>query len=144
MHQIFNATEEDLEQIKELLLETNLVIEDVYKHIENFIIIRKHNGSILACAGMEIYNEIGFLRSVAVKSNLQGKGIGSLLVESVINKAKEKNIQTLFLLTETAEAFFSKFSFKTINRDKAPESIKNTYEFEVACAETGILMRKEL
>ncbi|MCG3217004.1 MAG: GNAT family N-acetyltransferase [Candidatus Heimdallarchaeota archaeon] len=144
MFEVVKAIQNDSPGIRNLLTETDLVVEDIDEYIGNFLVIKDEEDNILACAGFEKYDDIGLLRSVAVSPELQGKGVGTLLTKSSIKHAKENGIRSLYLLTETAEKFFSKFSFKVLERDEAHPSIKNTYEFQYACVNTGILMLKNL
>ena len=144
MYKILKTTKKDFLETKELLVETGLFLEDVEKYFDYFLILKDQNSKIVACAGLEIYDKVGLLRSVSVKPQHQGKGLGKMITEEMINYAKGNGIQNLYLLTDTAQIFFSKFSFKEIERKNADTNIKNTYEFKYACKDTAILMMKKL
>jgi amino-acid N-acetyltransferase len=51
---------------------------------------------------------------------------------------------TVFLLTTTAERFFPRFGFEPIARDEVPASVLASVEFQSACPESAIVMRKRL
>lgn len=134
---------EDLDSIILLLRKLDLVFEEVENHLENFFVI-KFNNEIVGCAGIEHYDDVGLLRSVAIDVNFQGKGLGKKLVEKIINYALEKSIIFLYLLTNTAEDFFMRFGFKTIPRTDVDSRIKQTYEYSTGCEETAVVMMMKL
>lgn len=128
----------DLQEIVLLLDEVNLPSEDVSYHLDNFLVW--FDDSLRGCIGLEIYDEIALIRSAAVRSDSQGKGIGKKLTRAIIAYAKLVGVKNLYLLTTTAEKFFQNEGFEIISRDIVPESIKNTNEFSGLCPDTAICM----
>ena len=51
-------------------------------------------------------------------------------------------IRTLYLLTLTAEVYFSAKSFETVERSVVPHGIRDTAEFRDLCPESAVCMRK--
>jgi len=144
---IDKATKSDYKAITNLLLKTNLPLEGIESHLENFLIVRNvtagdSQGTLIACAGLEIYGNSTLLRSVAVHPDFQGKGYGSQLVDEMIELARKKHITRLFLLTDTAEEYFKKRGFVTVSRDKIPSDMKNSVEFTFLCASSPTMMRE--
>ncbi len=133
----------DLSLIKELLESHHLPVEDIDTSEISFSLI-KEGPDLLACAGVERFEELGLLRSVAVKAELKGKGIGSELIDAVLVQAKSQGIKTMYLLTETAASFFRKKEFTKTERSEAPESIKQSSEFSGLCPVSAVLMKKVL
>lgn len=88
---------------------------------------------IVGCIGIEEYSSDGLLRSFAVLKRLRGKGIGEKLLHNLLTYCSQRGINTLHLLTETAEGYFSKKGFALASRDQAPDSIKGTSEFTDLC-----------
>ena len=131
----------DLSEILDLLQSLGLPVVGVKEHLENFFLIRKGN-EIIACSGIEIYKNIGLLRSVAVKPGYQGQGLGIYLTENMLSYVKEKQCKELYLLTNTASNFFVKFGFQQITKDKVNPMIKQSTEFKGACPDTAIIMKK--
>lgn len=141
--EIVIAGSSELSSIKALLDSHHLPTEDIGTSSINFY-LNKEGEDLQASAGVERFDELGLLRSVAVKEELKGKGIGSELILKVLVESKAKNIKTMYLLTETAESFFSKIGFIKIDRSKAPESIKKSNEFAELCPASAVLMKKVL
>jgi amino-acid N-acetyltransferase len=84
------------------------------------------------------------LRSVAVDPARQGRRLGHQLTEAALRLAQLHGADTVFLLTTTAERFFPRFGFEPIARDEVPASVQASVEFQSACPESAIVMRKRL
>ncbi len=142
---IFKASKpEDISVVTKLLQEQNLPTGGIEDQFENFILVFTHNSEFVGCGGLELYGDYGLVRSMAIRSEFQNKKIGSKLINQIEKVAKDNNIKQLYLLTETAERFFSKHGYSTIERINIPESISNTYEYSVACKQSAIVMSKNL
>ena len=150
MHRNFileRAKESDYSSIAALLEITKLPPDGIKPHLENFLVIRNPNenaGSefLIGSVGLEIYGESALLRSVAVHPDFQGVGLGTRLVDSITELAKEKGITRLFLLTDTAERYFLKKGFVVVTRDRVPEDMKQSVEFSTLCTSSPSLMRE--
>ena len=94
--------------------------------------------------GLEIYGKAALLRSLAVRADRRGQGIGSRLVECAESYARERGVTSLYLLTMTAEAFFRHRGYSPLARDKAPEAIRATTEFAGICPASSSFMVKRL
>jgi amino-acid N-acetyltransferase len=140
---ILRAKEAELKDILELLEVVGLPIDGVSNHLGNFLVF-KHNEKVIGCVGLEIYGNVGLLRSLAVYPRCQGKGIGKILIQSVLTHAQEKRLDELYLLTTTADKFFLKYGFAQIPRKKADHKVNKSIEFKSACPKTAICMKKVL
>jgi len=144
---IHQATKADLAAITALLNQTNLPPDGIEPHLENFLIIRdsdsnKETQQIIGCAGLEIYGKSALLRSVAIHPAFQREGYGTTLVDRMIELARQKGITRLFLLTDTAEAYFKNKGFSLILREQVPDDMKESVEFKVLCTSSPVLMKK--
>ncbi|MFX1607076.1 MAG: GNAT family N-acetyltransferase, partial [Promethearchaeota archaeon] len=95
---------------------------------------------LVGSVGLEIYGESALLRSLAVHPDFQGKGIGTRLVNRIIDTVKKKGITRLYLLTDTAEDYFKKKGFVNVTRDQVPEDMKQSVEFATLCTSSPSLM----
>ncbi len=144
--EIEGAKKSDLAAIKVLLQSTELPTDGIEAHLENFLVIRNPKGIsgsdlLVGSIGLEVYRKSALLRSLAVHPNFQGSGLGTRLVDSIINVAKKKGITQLFLLTDTAEDFFKKKGFVIVEREKVPEEMKKSIEFTTLCTSSPSMMR---
>jgi arsenate reductase len=93
---------------------------------------------------LELYADGALLRSVAVDPARQGRRLGHQLTEAALRLAQSHGADRVFLLTTTAERFFPKFGFEAIARAEVPASVQASVEFQSACPESAIVMRKRL
>ena len=94
--------------------------------------------------GLEVFNTVALLRSLAVVSLRREAGLGSKLLAHAEDYARTLGITSLYLLTNTAEAFFKHRGYKITGRDDAPLAIRETKEFSVICPLSSVLMVKHL
>jgi N-acetylglutamate synthase-like GNAT family acetyltransferase len=97
-------------------------------------------GEIVGAIGLEHYGNTGLLRSLVVAPSMRGRGIGAHLVETLEREARAIGITQLVLLTETAKAFFGHLGYVVIERDSAPQSVRESAEFRSLCPATAVCM----
>jgi amino-acid N-acetyltransferase len=137
------AAPSELSELLALLEECQLPREGVAEHLEGFLVARDDR-TLLGVVGLERYEDIGLLRSLAVSPRARGRGVGSSLVEALIAGARERKIATLYLLTDTAEDFFPRFGFERIPRASLDARLAASAELQGACPETAVAMRLEV
>jgi amino-acid N-acetyltransferase len=113
------------------------------EHLEHFFFAGS-DGSPSGLVGLELYGTDALLRSLVVGENASGKGLGSTLVEHAERYAATNGVDSVYLLTTTAEAFFKRLGYERIARSQAPPSIKKTREFASLCPASSALMMKNL
>jgi N-acetylglutamate synthase-like GNAT family acetyltransferase len=128
--------------IQELLLQNKLPVEDLETGKQTFWIV-EDGENIAGAIALEPYGAYGLLRSMATHENYRNQGIAALLVQALLTEARHSGIKEIYLLTETAETYFSKKGFKKIHRDDVPEDIKQSKEFSHICPSSAIVMKKE-
>ena len=133
------AVAADWPAIAALLASQALPTAGAQDHLHSFL-VAVLQGEVVAVAGAEVHGDVALLRSVAVKSTVQGRGIGRQVVEQVLQEARRRDIAALYLLTETAEDYFSRFGFTRAPRALAPQALRVSAEFNGACAASATLM----
>lgn len=140
---IREARPDDLDSIRKLLDLNHLPTADVTEILLNdFLVV--DGPRLVAIAGLERFDDIGLLRSLAVSGSERSQGIGKRLVEAVEEKAKATGISSLWLLTTTAKDFFLVVGYSVVSRDDAPAGIRNSSEFRDLCPGSAICMHKQL
>ncbi|MFP5245676.1 MAG: GNAT family N-acetyltransferase, partial [Thermoanaerobaculia bacterium] len=109
------ATAADLEPIKALLVASGLPTAGVDDHWKTFIIARDGE-KLVACGGAEAYQFAALIRSVAVLPEYRSHGIGRRIVRQLLDRLASRGLREFYLLTTTAEEYFRKRGFKTIDR----------------------------
>jgi N-acetylglutamate synthase-like GNAT family acetyltransferase len=100
-----------------------------------------HDGAtIVGCAALERYGEHALLRSVAVDAHLRGQGWGQRLTHAALDLARTAGVHKVYLLTETASAFFPRWGFRPIARAAVPAAVQQSVEFTHACPASALVM----
>jgi amino-acid N-acetyltransferase len=126
------AGREELPQIMELLEDGGLPPDGLEDHLPTILVARLQ-GRVVGSAALELYGAAALLRSVAVRRDLRGTGLGSRLTESALRLSRELGAAEAYLLTETADLFFPRFGFRSIPRSRVPASVRSSVEFTSAC-----------
>ncbi|RPJ77327.1 MAG: GNAT family N-acetyltransferase [Desulfobacteraceae bacterium] len=131
-------------EVKELLSASGLPASDITKqHLAHFFGCGS-GGKLEGVVGLELYGDVALLRSLAVRADRSGEGIGSRLVTHAESYARDQGAISLFLLTMTAEAFFRSRGYCAVAREQAPPAIKATREFAGICPANSTFMVKHL
>ena len=140
---IDRACPADFTAILALLKGQALPTDGLEHHLPTTLVARQ-GGRIVGSVAVETYPDGGLLRSVAVAADSQGQGLGQALTSAAFAMAQDAGVDTLYLLTTTAEGYFPKFGFERIRRDEVPASVQTSIEFTSACPSTATVMRKRL
>lgn len=138
--EIAAATAADVEAIKALLKENDLPLAGVDDHWKTFIIARDGK-KLIGCGGSETYPFAALIRSIAVHPDYRSNGVGRRIVRQLLDRLSARGIREFYLLTTTAEAYFRKRGFKTIDRDEVHPQLLASREFQDACPESATCMR---
>jgi arsenate reductase len=126
-------------EIAAFLTANGLPLAGLAEHATQLLVARE-GGRVIGTAALEIYGRDALLRSVAVDAATRGTGLGQRLTHAALERARQRGVSRVFLLTETAAAFFPKFGFTSIERSSVPESIRGTIEFASACPASAHVM----
>ncbi len=135
------ATAADIPQISRFFEENELPTIGVDRFFENFLVAHDQSGLWVGVAGLEVYGKNGLLRSVAVNKQFRGMGQGRTLVNSVLANARKKGVETIYLLTDSAEDYFKGLGFEVVNRQDIDQAVRASPEF-TECSEAAAVMRK--
>ena len=125
-----------------LLKQNNLPTEDITDTTKLFVM--ESGNDIIGTIGIEFHDGEALLRSLSVDADKRTKGLGQQLVQYIEDYAGENGAKSMWLLTTTAETFFSKRNYQRIEREQVPESIKSSSEFKSVCPASAAVMKKEL
>ena len=141
---ITNTSRADETRVKALLAASDLPSEDLTEaHMDDFLSL--YDGErLVGCVGLERYGGNGLLRSLAVESSYRGRGLGSRLLAAIEAQAAAGGVSNLYLLTTTAEAFFSAHGYLLTERSQVPEVIGRTSEFQSLCPSSAVCMVSHL
>lgn len=114
---IRKAQQDDLEDISAFItpfIADNKLLPRTHNELEDLInnlYIAQIDAKIVGCAALEIYSKkLAEVRSLAVSPDVQGMGIGKMLVKQCIERAKEEHILEVMAIT-SSEHFFKACGF---------------------------------
>lgn len=131
--------------IKQLIGEASLPTDDLDESTCSFFRVYADGSAIVGAVALEpLGNDAAMLRSLVVAPIARGRGVGHSLVENVEAWARSQNITDIFLLTTTADRFFSRLGYQRVDRDVAPDSVKAHEQFRALCPASAVLMSKRI
>jgi amino-acid N-acetyltransferase len=135
----------DLADVLSLLRASGLPVDGVEARFPaGFVVGREVDGALAGVAGVEVYGDSGLLRSVAVRADLRGTGLGQALSAAAVEAARTAGVRDLFLLTTTAEKFFLRLGFEPWGRGDVPAALAASEELRGACPAAAVVMRRRL
>jgi len=137
------ATLGDDGAVRDLLAAADLPWQDVSAARQE-LVLALAGGRLVGCAGLEAHGEDGLVRSVAVASELRSRGLGSALAARILSLAAARGARGAYLLTTTAERFWSRHGFRRIERSALPPSIAGSDEACSLCPATAVCMWRAL
>lgn len=130
--------------IQTLLADQGLPTDDLHLQDLSMFLIDEVEGKVEAVGGLERFEQMALLRSVATTPSRQGQGVAKRLVSELENLAMSAGIHSLYLLTETAEGFFERLDYRICERGVVPPEIQASRQFSSLCPDTAAVMVKEL
>lgn len=130
----------NIRDISGLLQTCSLPVSDL-KINENCVFFGGYEGTILdSCVGLEIFDSVALLRSLAISPSHQRKGKGRFLVAHAEGFCKSKGVGFVYLLTSTASSYFSSLGYVAVSRDVVPDAIKSSTQYSSVCPGSATIM----
>ena len=97
---------------------------EIYESLRDYSVVRD-SSELLACGALHVmWEDLAEVRSLAVREERQGQGLGAMLVRSHIEEAKELGLRTVFALTYRP-AFFERLDFQQADVMTLPRKVWN-------------------
>lgn len=127
---IRTARMEDVKHIHTLIndfagdgLLLNRSISSLYDKLRDFHVFTGDDNTLIGVCALQItWENLAEVRSLAVRAESQGRGIGSQLVRSCLAEAEKFGIERVFTLTYQP-GFFRKLGFNDIDKKELPHKI---------------------
>ena len=126
---IRKATINDVEPIHDLVnhyAQEGLMLarsrSSLYETIRDFSIIEIDDGIVAAGALHILWKDLAEVRTLAVRQDMKGRGLGMTLVEYLLSEARELAFNKVFTLTYSPE-FFQKAGFEEVSKDQMPHKV---------------------
>ena len=87
---------------------------EMYEQVQEMILAVDENDVVVGCGALHVmWQDLAEIRSVVIDENLQGKGIGHIIIEALVARAVDLGIKRIFCLTFETE-FFGRHGFEPI------------------------------
>lgn len=94
----------------------------IYENLRDFI-LAEDNGAIVGVGALHlVWDELAEIRALAIAPDYAGKGLGSSIVEQLVEDAKELGVKTLFTLTYQP-VFFAKAGFHEVPKESLSQKV---------------------
>ena len=98
-------------------------LSEIYENLRDYFVFTEDGGEIVGSAAIHImWEDLAEVRSVAVREDRMGRGVGTRLVEACISEAIVLGIPRVFALTYRPE-FFEKLGFFRVDKSELPQKI---------------------
>jgi amino-acid N-acetyltransferase len=118
-------------------------LNELYENLRDFSVYEQEQVIAGVCALHVSWEGLAEIRSLAVRKDTTGHGIGRRLVESCLAEARGLGVGRVFVLTYQ-EAFFQKLGFAPVDKKELPHKIWTDCLHCVKfpnCDETALLIR---
>lgn len=127
------ASMDDLPGMKDLLDEVGVSYPDMAEHVGEILVLRDPTGWVVGCVAMEMHDEAGLLRALATRPSRRGEGLGWMLADAALGRARRRGARRVYLVTENASDFFAeKFGFQTVARELVDAAVLESSQFKVS------------
>ncbi len=121
-------------------------VAEIYDHLRDFFVYRVDGVAVGICALHIWGSQLGELRSLAVKDDYIGLGIGKSLVAACMDEAGTIGLKKVFALTYVT-GFFEKLGFSVVDKTVLPQKIwgdcSSCEKFQ-DCDETAVMREENL
>lgn len=126
---IRKATLSDMKTIHRLIAEQAKsghilarAISDLYSQVRDFSVFEE-SGEIIGCGSLHIvWEDLAEIRSLAVITSNQGRGLGSHLIEALLAEGRDLGIKRVFVLTYRQQ-LFERLGFTVMDKSQLPHKI---------------------
>ena len=97
---------------------------EIYENLRDFSVVRD-GAEVVACGALHIvWEDLGEIRSLAVREERQAQGLGAMLVRAHLEEARSLGLRTVFALTYRP-AFFERLGFRQADVMALPRKVWN-------------------
>ena len=123
----------DLYAAKRILLDKATVT--LYEDVQEFLIAETAEGGVVGCGALHVmWEDLAEVRTLAVDPAARGTGVGHLLLDGLIDRARDLGVRKVFCLTFEVE-FFSAHGFHAIEGEPVEPEV---YEQLVRSYDEGV------
>lgn len=128
---IRRATLKDVKNIHRLIAEQAQsghilarAMSELYSQVKDFIVSEDDgSGEVIGCGALQIvWEDLAEIRSLAVQTEYQGQGIGTALIQALLEESGQMGVSKVFVLTYRPE-LFQRLGFALMDKSLLPHKI---------------------
>lgn len=138
------AKKNDMINMLQLLEKANLNTEGLAENLDNFLVVedvRQSEPYVVGMVGLEIYGDLGILRSLVLRSESWNSKVGVELLSLIIGYGWKKGLREIYLMTQISQDFFEYWGFVEVTWDDLPEHLRQSSQFHEYDSRYVTLMR---
>jgi UDP-N-acetylmuramate: L-alanyl-gamma-D-glutamyl-meso-diaminopimelate ligase len=129
---VISARNEDTAGVRTLLAGVGLAYPDLDRHTGEILLVRDPERNVVACVSLELHEDAGLLRALATSPDRRGEGLGWMLADAALHRARMRGCRRVYLVTENASDFFAeKFGFRVVGRELVDAAVLDSSAFVV-------------
>ncbi|NJD62955.1 MAG: N-acetyltransferase [Deltaproteobacteria bacterium] len=98
-------------------------LSEIYENLRDYFVHVEDGGEVIGSAAIHLmWEDLAEVRSLAVRDDRMGRGVGTELVEACLSEAIVLGITRVFALTYKP-GFFEKLGFKRVDKSELPHKI---------------------
>jgi amino-acid N-acetyltransferase len=98
-------------------------LSEIYENLRDYFVYIGDGSKVIGSAAIHImWEDLAEVRSLAVREEWMGKGVGTKLVEACLSEALVLGITRVFALTYRPD-FFERMGFKRVDKSELPQKI---------------------
>jgi amino-acid N-acetyltransferase len=98
-------------------------LSDLYDQIRDFYVSVNDDNILVGICGLHVcWDDLGEIRSLAVKDEYKGQDRGLELVKACVREAEDFGLNKLFVLTYVPD-FFKKLGFENVDKKVLPHKV---------------------
>jgi amino-acid N-acetyltransferase len=129
MSELRRALPQDIPQIAALITSEGLPAYGLDDYVDTFFVL-DDAGTLVGCAGLELYGAAALVRSVVVLPERRGNSDGRRLVERTLAEARGRGVRRVYLFTMHAGPFFERLGFREIPPEEFEEPVRASRQYE--------------
>lgn len=108
-------------------------LNQLYENLRDYLVLEKDN-QVIGCGALHFFwEDLAEVRSLAIAPEHAKSGYGSLIVEALVDQARDHEIKRVFCLT-LAPHFFSRLGFEQVAHSELPQKV---YKDCINCVKLG-------
>jgi len=94
----------------------------IYQNLPDFVVFVE-DGHVLACGALHVlWDDLGEMRAVAVAPDRVGQGLGSTIVQGLVEEGRRLGLPRVFAFTYE-QGFFERFGLRLVPRESLPRKV---------------------